>query len=75
MEALTIAQIEEATTEFFKRLGKENFEIKNFSIQSAKIGDSFTCEANIHGDFDKFDFVCAKINRNGKLIVQRGEER
>ena len=71
MKAFTNAQIETATKEFFERLGKENFEIKNFSIKDCELEDKFTCEWNIHGNFDSYDFFLKKINRIGKLIVDR----
>lgn len=71
MKTFDKEQIEQATNYFFQRIGKNNFEIKNISIQSGILEDNFTCECNIHGDFDLFDFFLKKINGNGKLIVGR----
>ena len=71
MQTFNKEQIEQATREFFQRIGKDNFEIKNISIESGILEDTFTCECKIHGDFDSFDFFLRKINRNGRLIVER----
>ena len=72
MKTFTKAQIEIATKDFFERLGKENFEVKNFSIEDGDLGDKFTCECNIHGNFDEYDFFLEKISkRSGDLIVGR----
>ena len=71
MKTFDKEQIEQATKDFFQRIKNKNFEVKNFSIQSGVLEDTFTCECNLHGDFDLFDFYLKKINTNGKLIVGR----